>query len=237
MSKILPQWQAIIERESQQPYFIKLQQTLNYNRSKGERIFPDEQDVFSAFHYCDLRDIKVVILGQDPYHGVGDNNQPQAHGLAFSVNRGIKVPPSLVNIFKELTSDIDGFKAPNHGYLAEWAKQGVLLLNTVLTVKEKTPNAHAKLGWETFTDAIINELNEKNEQCVFMLWGKHAHKKGKNIDTNKHLILKEVHPSPLSAYRGFFGCKHFSIANHWLASRQKSMINWHLASHPTIDNP
>lgn len=225
MSKILPQWQAIITRESQQPYFVALQKTLVEQR-KQHVIFPQEEDVFNAFTYCDLTDIKVVIIGQDPYHGVGKNNQPQAHGLAFSVNPDIKIPPSLANIYKELATDIDGFEIPEHGNLVEWAKQGVLLLNTVLTVKQAQAHAHAKLGWEKFTDAIIEEINQNNNGCCFLLWGSHAQKKGNNINPNKHCILTSVHPSPLSAYRGFFGCQHFSMANQWLIKKHKTVIDW-----------
>ena len=175
-----------------------------------------------------MSDVKVVILGQDPYHGVGNDNEPQAHGLAFSVNPTIKIPPSLRNIYKELETDVDGFISPNHGYLSDWAKQGVLLLNTVLTVKQGQAHSHAKLGWEKFTDAIIEAINLQNDGCVFVLWGSHAQKKGKNIDANKHCVLNGPHPSPLSAYRGFFGCKHFSKANEWLKRNDKEIINWKL---------
>lgn len=227
MSEILPQWHAIITRESNKPYFIELQKNLAKQR-KEHAIFPPEKDIFNAFTYCDLADIKVVIIGQDPYHGVGKDNQPQAHGLAFSVNPNIKVPPSLANIYKELVADIDGFEIPEHGNLVEWAKQGVLLLNTVLTVKQGQAHAHAKLGWEKFTDAIIDEINQKNTGCCFLLWGSHAQKKGRNINLNKHCVLTSVHPSPLSAYRGFFGCGHFSKANAWLAKNNNNIINWQL---------
>ena len=225
MSKILPHWQAIITRESKQAYFIELQKKLAEQR-KQHVIFPQEEDVFNAFTYCDLADINVVIIGQDPYHGVGKNNQPQAHGLAFSVNPDIKIPPSLVNIYKELATDIDGFEIPEHGYLVEWAKQGVLLINTVLTVKQGQAHAHAKFGWEKFTDAIIDEINQKNSGCCFLLWGSHAQKKGSNINQNKHCVLTSVHPSPLSAYRGFFGCQHFSKTNQWLIENKKTAIDW-----------
>lgn len=223
---ILPQWQQIIHHEKQQPYFKQLQQNIALQRENGETIFPDEADTFNAFKYVDLSNIKVVILGQDPYHGTGNNNQPQAHGLAFSVQHGIKVPPSLVNMYKELVTDIDGFVKPEHGNLVSWAQQGVLLLNTVLTVKQANAHSHAKLGWETFTDNIIAQLNERNNGCVFILWGSHAQKKGKNINGNKHLVLAGPHPSPLSAYRGFFGCKHFSSANTWLKNHNHTPINW-----------
>lgn len=226
MSKVLPQWQSIIDREKTAPYFIALQEEINKQRHQGEVIFPLEADVFNAFQYCDLTDVKVVILGQDPYHGVGKDNQPQAHGLAFSVNPDIKIPPSLVNIYKELNNDIKGFVTPEHGYLESWAKQGVLLINTVLTVKQGQAHSHAKLGWEKFTDVIIDEINKKNTGCVFLLWGSHAQKKGKNIDQNKHCILAGPHPSPLSAYRGFFGCQHFSKANKWLIDNDKEAIDW-----------
>jgi uracil-DNA glycosylase len=165
--------------------------------------------------------VNVVILGQDPYHGAG-----QAHGLAFSVLPDIKVPPSLKNIYKELATDIEGFVTPLHGHLISWAEQGVLLLNTVLTVEEAKAHSHAKLGWETFTDAVINEINDKNSGCVFILWGAHAKKKGRNIKGNKHCILAGVHPSPLSAYRGFYGSKPFSKANDWLGEHHKDTIDW-----------
>lgn len=223
---ILPQWQNILDNEQNKPYYADLINTIDNQRKSGEVIYPNENDVFNAFKYVDLSNVKVVILGQDPYHGTGKNNQPQAHGLAFSVQHGIKVPPSLVNIYKELEQDIEGFTIPNHGNLLSWAEQGVLLLNTVLTVKQANAHSHAKLGWETFTDAIIEALNTNNNGCVFILWGSHAQKKGKNINTQKHLVLSGPHPSPLSAYRGFFGCKHFSKANQWLESRNQRPINW-----------
>ena len=228
MTTLKPQWQKIIAHEQQQDYFKKLTLEVNTRRSSGEVIFPLEEDVFSAFASVDLSDVKVVILGQDPYHGLGKNGESQAHGLAFSVRKGIKVPPSLVNIYKELTQDIPDFKTPGHGYLVEWAEQGVLLLNTVLTVKQAQAHSHAKLGWGTFTDKIIAEINQHNQGCVFLLWGSHAQKKGKNIDQEKHYVLNGPHPSPLSAYRGFFGCQHFSKANLWLTAQNKSMINWQI---------
>ncbi len=220
---IQPQWQQLIERESSQDYFRSLSTELKRQRAAGITIFPDESDVFNAFKYIDLADVKVVILGQDPYHG-----EQQAHGLAFSVKPGIKTPPSLVNIYKELATDIKGFKVPEHGNLSHWAKQGVLLLNTVLTVQQAKAHSHAKLGWETFTDKIIEALNTENKGCVFILWGAHAHKKGKNIDSKKHCLLLGPHPSPLSAYRGFFGCRHFSKTNNWLKKQGNDIINWHL---------
>ena len=214
-------WQSVIERESQKDYFQDMQKTIVAQRNNGEVIFPEQKDVFNALKYSDIEQVKVVILGQDPYHGAG-----QAHGLAFSVQPGVKPPPSLVNIFKELKNDVDNFETPEHGCLVEWAKQGVLLLNTVLTVKQGQAHSHAKLGWETFTDALISAINEINLGCVFILWGSHAQKKGRNIDQNKHLVLAGPHPSPLSAYRGFFGCQHFSKANQWFKSKGCNEINW-----------
>jgi uracil-DNA glycosylase len=217
------EWQRIVNRERGQYYFQSLVHEIQKQRSAGVSIYPEEADVFNAFNYVDLADVKVVILGQDPYHG-----KDQAHGLAFSVQDGIKVPPSLVNIYKELSTDIDGFSPPKHGCLTYWAEQGVLLLNTVLTVQQANAHSHAKLGWETFTESVIKEVNDQNKGCVFILWGAHAHKKGKNINQEKHLVLAGPHPSPLSAYRGFFGCEHFSQANAWLANHDINQIDWQL---------
>ncbi len=228
---IKPHWQQIIEQEQQQDYYCQLQESITQQSAQGITIFPEEKDVFHAFEFCDLADVKVVVLGQDPYHGVGKGdycNQPQAHGLAFSVTTNIKTPPSLVNIYKELVTDIKGFITPTHGNLTSWAEQGVLLLNTVLTVQQGQAHSHAKLGWERFTDEIISQINQYNEGCVFILWGAHAQKKGRSIDGSKHLVLNGPHPSPLSAYRGFFGCQHFSKANTWLLNQGKSAIDWRL---------
>ena len=218
-----PQWQQLINLEAKQSYYKNLVTEIAKQRASEITIYPVESDVFNAFNYVDLTEVKVVILGQDPYHG-----KDQAHGLAFSVQHGIKVPPSLVNIYKELTTDIKNFKTPKHGCLTHWAEQGVLLLNTVLTVQQGNAHSHAKLGWETLTEQAINELNEHNDGCVFILWGAHAHKKGKNINQEKHLVLTGPHPSPLSAYRGFFGCQHFSQANTWLAKHEMDQIDWQL---------
>ena len=228
---IKPHWQQIIEQEKLQDYYCQLQGNITEQRAQGITIFPEENDVFNAFEFCDLADVKVVVLGQDPYHGVGKGDychQPQAHGLAFSVTTNIKIPPSLVNIYKELVTDIEGFITPTHGNLISWAVQGVLLLNTVLTVQQGQAHSHAKLGWERFTDKIIAEINQHNDGCVFILWGAHAQKKGRSIDGSKHLVLNGPHPSPLSAYRGFFGCQHFSKANTWLLNQGKSAIDWRL---------
>ncbi len=218
-----PYWQTLISQEQAKPYFQSLLTNIQQQRADGLTIFPSENNVFNAFENVDISEVKVVILGQDPYHGEG-----QAHGLAFSVLPNIKIPPSLTNIYKELCTDIDDFVTPNHGFLQPWAKQGVLLLNTVLTVQQANAHSHAKLGWETFTDAVITELNEQNDHCVFILWGAHAQKKGRNINNGKHLVLAGPHPSPLSAYRGFFGSKPFSQTNTWLASKGLSPIEWRL---------
>ena len=229
MNNLKPHWQTVIANEQQQTYFQQLSAEVAQQRANGEVIFPADSDVFSAFSTLDLAEVKVVILGQDPYHGVGASGESQAHGLAFSVRKGIKVPPSLVNIYKELSQDIANFTTPNHGNLMAWAAQGVLLLNTVLTVKQGQAHSHAKLGWESFTDKIIAGINQHNNGCVFMLWGSHAQKKGKNINLQKHLVLNGPHPSPLSAYRGFFGCQHFSKANHWLREHNLAEIDWRIS--------
>jgi uracil-DNA glycosylase len=222
--KIKPQWQQLLNEEQSKPYFSQLNKEIAQQRADGDVIFPAETDVFNAFCYQDIANINVVILGQDPYHG-----EKQAHGLAFSVQHGVKVPPSLVNIYKELANEYSDFIKPEHGCLTEWAQQGVLLLNTVLTVKQAQAHSHAKLGWEVFTDTVIAKISEENSSCIFILWGAHAQKKGKNINSEKHLVLKGPHPSPLSAYRGFFGCQHFSKANEWLLVKNKTTINWHLS--------
>lgn len=214
-------WSALLKDEKQQAYF---QETLDYveqRRQQGVTVYPPKSDVFNAFRAPDFEQIKVVIIGQDPYHG-----PDQAHGLCFSVKPGIKPPPSLVNMYKELATDIDGFNIPEHGYLQSWAEQGVLLLNTVLTVEEGQAHSHKHLGWERFTDKVIALLSERSEGLVFLLWGAHAQKKGKAIDQSKHCVLSAPHPSPLSAHRGFFGCRHFSQANTYLESAGKKPIDW-----------
>ncbi|TNH44452.1 uracil-DNA glycosylase [Photorhabdus luminescens] len=214
-------WHEVIGNEKKQPYFLDTLAYVAKERQAGKTIYPPQQDVFNAFRYTELADIKVVILGQDPYHGPN-----QAHGLSFSVQPGIPAPPSLVNMYKELASDISDFQYPNHGCLVSWAKQGVLLLNTVLTVERGNAHSHANLGWETFTDKVIAAINEHRSGVVFLLWGSHAQKKGHFIDANKHHVLKAPHPSPLSAHRGFFGCKHFSKANALLEKQGIAPINW-----------
>jgi uracil-DNA glycosylase len=193
---------------------------LHSEKEKGKIIFPAEGNVFRAFEHTPLDKVKIVILGQDPYHDVG-----QAHGLAFSVPNGIKIPPSLKNIFKELEQDVQK-PIPKNGDLSEWAQQGILLLNSSLTVEAHEANSHATIGWQVFTDEIIKLISQQQEQVVFMLWGKYAQQKSSFIDSNKHLILTSSHPSPLSAYQGFLGCKHFSKANEWLIANGMEAIKW-----------
>ncbi|MBP9642196.1 MAG: uracil-DNA glycosylase [Budvicia sp.] len=216
-------WHDVIGQEKQQPYFQDTLKFVASERAAGKTIYPPQKDVFNAFSSTELENIKVVILGQDPYHGPN-----QAHGLSFSVLPGIPAPPSLVNMYKELITDIPGFERPNHGYLQSWAEQGVMLLNTVLTVEGGNAHSHAKLGWETFTDKVIAAINDNREGVVFLLWGSHAQKKGRIIDRNRHHVLAAPHPSPLSAHRGFLGCKHFSQANALLVQQGLQPIDWHL---------
>lgn len=214
-------WKNLLDDEFNKEYYKTLRNFL-ITEYKTRTIYPDKYDIFNALHFTPYKDIKVVILGQDPYHGPG-----QAHGLSFSVNPDIKTPPSLLNIYKELNSDL-GCYIPNNGYLKKWADQGVLLLNTSLTVRAGEANSHKSIGWEIFTDKIISLINEKEDAVVFLLWGNNAIKK-KNLITNKrHLILTSVHPSPLSASRGFFGSKPFSKINNFLTSVNKNPINWQI---------
>ncbi|WAT00022.1 uracil-DNA glycosylase [Rouxiella chamberiensis] len=214
-------WHDVIGQEKQQSYFVDTLKFVAGERAEGKIIYPPQEDVFNAFRSTEFSQVKVVILGQDPYHGPN-----QAHGLSFSVKPGVPAPPSLVNIYKELATDIPGFVRPTHGYLQSWADQGVLLLNTVLTVEAGKAHSHAKLGWETFTDKVIETLNTHREGVVFMLWGSHAQKKGSIIDPKRHRILKAPHPSPLSAHRGFLGCQHFSTANQLLEEQGLTPIDW-----------
>ena len=216
-------WSDVLGQEKLQPYF---QETLNFvrnERESGKIIYPPAADVFNAFKYTEFSDVNVVILGQDPYHGPN-----QAHGLCFSVLPGVATPPSLVNIYKELKRDIPEFEIPAHGYLLSWAQQGVLLLNTVLTVEAGKAHSHAKTGWEQFTDRVIAALNEHREGIVFLLWGSHAQKNGQYIDRNKHHVLMAPHPSPLSAHRGFLGCGHFSRTNQLFQEAGKQPVNWQI---------
>lgn len=214
-------WSDVIGAEKQQPYFLDTMAYVAAERAAGKEIYPPEHDVFNAFRYTPFEQVKVVILGQDPYHGPN-----QAHGLCFSVQPGVPVPPSLVNMYKELAQDIVGFQIPQHGYLKSWADQGVLLLNTVLTVERGQAHSHAKLGWETFTDRVIAAVNEHRQGVVFLLWGAHAQKKGRIIDRQRHHVLTAPHPSPLSAHRGFLGCRHFSQTNQLLAQQNLPAIDW-----------
>lgn len=217
-----PSWQHELQGEFELPYMQKLKEFLLYEKKQNKVIYPHSTNWFHALEATPLDEVKVVILGQDPYH------QPeQAHGLCFSVLPGIKTPPSLVNIYKELESDL-GIERPNHGYLESWAKQGVLLLNAVLTVEDSNANAHQGKGWEQFTDKVISTVNDQCDNMVFMLWGGYAQKKGAVIDTDKHLVLKAPHPSPLSAHRGFLGCRHFSQANAYLQEHGEEGIDWEL---------
>lgn len=215
-------WQEILQFQFKMDYFIELQSFLALEKEKNKIIYPPDSTIFNALKLTPYNNVKVVILGQDPYHGIG-----QAHGLCFSVQYGIKLPPSLKNIFKELYLDL-GILPPNHGNLSNWAKDGVLLLNSILTVEANSPASHQNKGWEIFTDSVIQSLSEKRDNLVFLLWGKYAQSKADLIDTSKHLILKAAHPSPFSAHNGFFGCKHFSETNNFLSSKGISTINWKL---------
>ena len=218
-------WTDVIGQEKQQAYFQDTLAQIKQEREQGITIYPPQEQVFSAFETTPFDQVKVVIIGQDPYHGPN-----QAHGLCFSVQPGVKTPPSLVNIYKELAQDIPGFTIPNHGYLQSWAEQGVLLLNTVLTVQAGNAHSHKHLGWEYFTDQVIKALNEHKQGLIFLLWGSHAQKKAASIDRSKHSVLAGPHPSPLSAHRGFFGCKHFSATNEILTKQGLPAIDWHLPS-------
>lgn len=214
-------WHDVISHEKQQDYFQTTLDFVEQERQSGKVIYPPSTEVFNAFRFTEFGDVKVVILGQDPYHGPN-----QAHGLCFSVLPQVKTPPSLVNIYKELAQDIPDFTIPDHGYLKSWADQGILLLNTVLTVEQGKAHSHAKSGWEMFTDRVIEALNQHGQGIIFLLWGAHAQKKGQMIDRQRHHVLEAPHPSPLSAHRGFFGCKHFSMVNQLLEQQGKSPIVW-----------
>lgn len=216
-------WSEVLGAEKQQPYFQALWQQLLDARQQGHLIYPPQANIFQALKLTPFESIKVVILGQDPYHGPG-----QAEGLSFSVPAGLAHPPSLQNIFKELQQDL-GLAYPRSGSLVPWAKQGVLLLNTILTVEAGRPQSHQHLGWQRFTDCLIQGINQYRQGVVFLLWGSHAQKKQALIDRNRHFILTSPHPSPLSAHRGFFGCRHFSTANQLLQQQGVSPIDWALA--------
>lgn len=212
-------WDEVLQEETQKPYFDELRHSLA-REYKQFTVYPPKDLLFSALKLTPYKSTRVVILGQDPYHGAG-----QAHGLSFSVKPGVRIPPSLRNIYAELHEDL-GLTVPNHGYLLHWAEEGVLMLNTVLTVRESQPNSHKGLGWETFTDAIMEKLNERTEPMVFILWGSHAQKKGAFINRSRHLVIESPHPSPFSAHRGFLGSRPFSRANEYLESHGLAQIDW-----------
>ena len=221
-----PSWLAKLATEFEQPYMQQLRDFLKNEKQQGKRVFPAGDKIFNAFDHTPLDQVKVVILGQDPYHGEG-----QAHGLCFSVKPGVKVPPSLQNIYKEINAEL-GLPIPAHGHLTSWADQGVLLLNSVLSVECARAASHQGKGWETFTDRVINVINREREGVVFMLWGSYAQRKGAIIDTARHCVLTAPHPSPLSAHRGFFGCGHFKAANEYLQQEGLSPIDWSLPESP-----
>jgi len=215
-------WKTALEGEFTKGYMQQLRSFLKSELNAGKTVFPKGNEYFAALDHTPIDKVKVVILGQDPYHGPG-----QAHGLCFSVRPGVQAPPSLINIYKEMKEDL-GIDPPSHGYLMPWAEQGVLLLNSVLTVEAHQAASHQGRGWEKFTDAIIAELNEKHDHLVFILWGGYAQKKGAKVDISRHLVIKSAHPSPLSSYRGFFGSKPFSRTNAYLVKYGNTPINWQL---------
>lgn len=216
-------WKRVLADEFEKPYFRELRHFLQQEKTSGKSIYPPGSLIFNAFNSTPFDKVKVVILGQDPYHGTG-----QAHGLCFSVQHGVKPPPSLVNIFKELKDDVPGFEIPGHGCLQKWAEQGVFLLNAILTVEANQPTSHQKKGWEEFTNAVIQKLSKERRGLIFILWGAFAQQKATLIDETRHTILKASHPSPFSAYNGFFGCNHFSKTNEILAQKGEATIDWQL---------
>ena len=220
--KIEASWKEVLSNVFKSSYFLQTAAHIKTELATGAKIFPAGNNIFNAFNQTTFEHVKVVLLGQDPYHGIG-----QAMGLSFSVPKGVKPPPSLVNIFKELKSDI-GLPIPTSGDLTPWAKQGVLLLNAVLTVREDEPASHAKIGWMHFTDAVIKKLSDEKKGIIFLLWGKFAEQKQVLIDETKHFVLKAAHPAPFSADKGFFGCKHFSKTNELLAKQGLQVIDWHI---------
>lgn len=219
-------WKAVLGEEFSRSYMHDLKAFLQREKADGKHIFPKGAEYFRALDLTPLDDVRVVILGQDPYHGAG-----QAHGLCFSVQPGVRIPPSLVNIYKEMQSDL-GIPPARHGFLEHWARQGVLLLNSVLTVEEARAASHQGKGWEQFTDAVIRAVNEDCDHVVFMLWGSYAQKKAAFVDRSRHLVLKAPHPSPLSAHNGFLGCRHFSQANDYLVAQGRNTIDWQLPEMP-----
>jgi len=221
MSILKNDWASLLEQEFQEPYYLSLREFL-IKEYTTRTVYPDKNNIFNALHFTPYSEVKVVILGQDPYHGRG-----QAHGLSFSVQPGVNLPPSLQNIFKELESDV-GCSIPNHGYLVKWAEQGVMMLNAVLTVRAGEANSHQGKGWENFTDKVISLLNQREEPIVFILWGKYAQEKQQLITSPQHLVIRSPHPSPFSALRGFFGSKPFSRANSFLRKNGQQEIDWQL---------
>jgi uracil-DNA glycosylase len=226
--KLHESWLKYLQSEFEQDYMKNLKKFLKEQYAKNKIIFPSANDFFAALNATAFDQVRVVILGQDPYHGI-ENGVSQAHGLSFSVPHGVRPPPSLQNIYKELESDL-GLVRPGHGNLQAWAQQGILLLNSVLSVEKDKAASHQGKGWELFTDKIIQVLSNQRQNLVFILWGSYAHKKGLNIDKSKHLVIQSVHPSPLSAHRGFFGSKPFSKTNEYLKSKLQKPINWQLTS-------
>jgi uracil-DNA glycosylase len=220
--KIEESWKPVLKNEFSKPYFLEAVTFIKTEKALGKVIYPPGSLIFNAFNATPFEQVKVVILGQDPYHGKG-----QAHGLCFSVPQGVKPPPSLMNIFKELTTDV-GMPFPFHGDLTNWAKQGVLLLNASLSVRENEPLSHCQIGWIPFTDSVISLISSQKKNIVFLLWGKYAQEKQALIDETKHLVLKAAHPSPFSANNGFFGCRHFSKTNEYLMKNGKDPIDWSL---------
>ncbi len=221
MSALINDWEKALSKEFKKPYYLKLYNTVLSEYSKTT-VYPPSEEIFTAFNLTDINDVKVLILGQDPYHEPG-----QAHGLSFSVKPGVAIPPSLLNIYKELEDELSLY-IPNNGYLEKWAKQGVLMLNTVLTVRAHNANSHKGIGWEEFTDAAIMALNELDKPIVYMLWGSNARSKAKMLNNKKQLVLEAPHPSPLSSYRGFFGCNHFIKCNEFLKANGLSEIDWQI---------
>jgi len=224
--KIEPSWKEVLRQEFSKPYFLQIVSFLKTEKTAGKIIYPPGSLIFNAFNTTPFDKVKVVLLGQDPYHGPG-----QAHGLSFSVPEGIPPPPSLVNIFKELQTDI-GLSMPRHGNLTYWARQGVLLLNASLTVRANEPMSHSKIGWATFTDTVIEKISQQKKEVVFLLWGKFAQEKQILIDETRHLVLKAAHPSPFSVEKGFFGCRHFSKTNEYLTGNKIDPIDWKLPQQP-----
>ena len=221
MSALINDWEKALSKEFKKPYYLKLYNTVRSEYSKTT-VYPPSEEIFTAFNLTDINDVKVLILGQDPYHEPG-----QAHGLSFSVKPGVAIPPSLLNIYKELEDELSLY-IPNNGYLKKWAKQGVLMLNTVLTVRAHNANSRKGIGWEEFTDAAIMALNELDKPIVYMLWGSNARSKAKMLNNKKQLVLEAPHPSPLSSYRGFFGCNHFIKCNEFLKANGLSEIDWQI---------